>query len=84
MFLGEVNNQNLEMPTPTTKELPETYITNYMSLDELLTKYNACLSTAEQNHYVDKAVVKIRDAFAHGRVFSLAEEFPVTLYKFGK
>jgi hypothetical protein len=81
IFLGNRHNQKLEYPTPTTKELPETYVTNYMSLDELVKEYNAGLSQVEQ---VDVEVVKIRDALAHGRIFSQTESFPITVYKFAK
>jgi hypothetical protein len=84
IFLGNVHSQKLEYPTPTTKELPETYISNYMSLDELAKEYNAGLSPAEQTHCVDAEVIKIRDAFAHGRIYSQTESFPITLYKFSK
>jgi hypothetical protein len=32
---------------------------------------------------VDRKVVDIRDAFAHGRLLSVGDIFPATLYKFG-
>jgi hypothetical protein len=84
IYLSNANNQKIEFPTPATKELPETYITNYMSLGDLTKKYNDGLTPPEQIHYVDVEVVKIRDAFAHGRIFSQTESFPITLYKFAK
>jgi hypothetical protein len=32
---------------------------------------------------VDRSVVEIRDAFAHGRLLSVGDVFPATLWKFG-
>jgi hypothetical protein len=84
IYLSSANNHKIEFPTPDTKELPETYITNYMSLDDLTEEYNESLTPAEQIHRVDIEVVKIRDALAHGRIFSNTESFPITLYKFSK
>ena len=55
-----------------------------MSLGDLITKYNEDLKLAEQIHRVDVQAVKIRDALAHGRIFSQTESFPITLYKFSK
>ena len=84
IYLSSANNQKIEFPTSTTTELPETYITNYMSLGDLTDKYNEGLTSAEQIHCVDIEVVKVRDALAHGRIFSHTESFPITLYKFSK
>jgi hypothetical protein len=84
IYLTSANSQKIEFPTPTTKELPETYITNYMPLDDLVEEYNESLEPEEQIHGVNTEVVKIRDALAHGRIFSLTESFPVTIYKFAK
>jgi hypothetical protein len=84
IYLSSANSQKIEFPTPTTKELSETYITNYMSLGDLIEKYNEGLTPAEQIHRVDIEAVKIRDALAHGRIFSQTEGFPITLYKFSK
>lgn len=84
IFLTKANNQKLEFPTPETTELPETFVTSFMSLDELIKEYNATLSSTEQIHCVDAQMIKIRDAFAHGRIYSNNESFPIALYKFSK
>jgi hypothetical protein len=84
IFLGDAAGQKLEIPKPTTAKLPETFITNFMSLGELIEKYNGVLTLAEKDYFVGGDAVKIRDAIAHGRQFSVTEGFPVTLYKFGK
>lgn len=84
IFLTKANDQKLEFPTPETTELPETFVTNYMSLGELIDEYNNILSPAERIHCVDAQVVKIRDAFAHGRIYSNSESFPIALYKFSR
>jgi C1A family cysteine protease len=63
----------------------KTYLTNYSSLGQLVDIYNRKLDVAEQRSYVvDRQVVTIRDAIAHGRLMAYSEEFPLTLYKFGK
>jgi hypothetical protein len=47
--------------------LPENPITDWSSLRQLITKYNALVETALQ---VSASLADIRDAFAHGRVLS--------------
>jgi hypothetical protein len=84
IFLTKANDQKLEFPTPETTELPVTFVTNYMPLGELIGEYNKTLNPTEQIHRVDDQVIKIRDAFAHGRIYSNSESFPIELYKFSK
>jgi len=83
IFLAEAASQKIELPGPTTRQLPETFVTNYMSLGDLIDTYNSVLESSENAYAVGTEAVKIRDAIAHGRVFT-SEDFPVTLYKFGK
>ena len=84
IFLCEVHGQKIEYPASGIAELAETHLTDFASLDKVVAVYDASLSAQEQQYRVDPAVVKVRDALAHGRVTSLSTTFPVTLYKFGR
>jgi hypothetical protein len=84
IFLCEAKGQKLEYPKTGDTHIPETYLTNRWSLEPVIKAYNATLSATEQNYSVDVAIVKLRDAIAHGRLASKSESFPLTLYKFGE
>ncbi len=84
IFLCEAKGESIAYPKQGDTQLPETYLTNFMSLGEVVKTYNAILSATEQIYAVDMEIVKVRDAVAHGRLASLSESFPLTLYKFGK
>jgi hypothetical protein len=84
IFLCEANGENFEFPIGPTETVPETHLTNYMSLGGLITIYNSTLALTEKTFSVDCKIVKVRDAIAHGRLTSLSTTFPLTLYKFGK
>lgn len=84
IFLCEAYGEKIEYPASGVMELAETHLTDYASLDKVVAAFNASLSAQEQQYRVDPAVVKVRDALAHGRVTSLSASFPVTLYKFGR
>ncbi|MCK9418707.1 MAG: hypothetical protein M0R70_04925 [Nitrospirae bacterium] len=61
--------------------VPEEPMTNYDSLETLIDKYN---KLAEKELRIDKKLVAIRDAIAHGRVFSDSRNLPMKLLKFDK
>jgi hypothetical protein len=84
IFLAYLRNQTLEVPTAADQLVNETVFTNYHSLGPLIDIYNSGLSIGEQQFLVDKDVVKIRDAIAHGRLLTNDPNYPLTLYKFGK
>ncbi len=84
VFLCEANGENLEFSASSTGTVRETHLTNFMSLGALIDIYNSTLSPPEKIFSVDRSVVKIRDAIAHGRMTSLSATFPLTLHKFGK
>ena len=69
-----------ELLVGVTKTAPLTHFTNYDSLSQLIGKYN---NLSEPKYHVDKFVVSLRDAVAHGRVFTL-DRFPLRLLKFDK
>jgi len=61
--------------------VPVDAMTNYDSLGTLIEKYNT-LTTQELR--IDIGLVAIRDALAHGRVFSDTPTQPMRLFKFEK
>lgn len=83
-FLLRVNRQVPDFPEPGAKDTSITYLTDYRSLRSLITSYNDKLTDAEARYAVDlEAVIKIRDALAHGRLVTTSE-LPATLWKFGE
>lgn len=84
-FLATVNGQAREFPKPGDTDAPITFLTDYRALGNLIMLYNEKLTDAEkEQHAVDsKAVLPIRDSFAHGRILTTAE-LPFTLWKFGQ
>lgn len=83
VFLCEANREIIMFPTSSGIHVPETHLTNYMSLRKLIQKYNLNLTLAERKFFVDTDVVTVRDALAHGRLTSLSPSLPLTLHKFG-
>jgi hypothetical protein len=62
---------------------PETYLTNYMTFKELLSKYNKAVDNNLKILHGDK-IVRFRDAMAHGRTVTQTVQQPLTVYKFSK
>jgi hypothetical protein len=84
IFLAEANHEQTAFPTSNGEMMQETRLTNYATLDELISEYNDALAQSEQQYRVDATVVKLRNAFAHGRASSTAAAFPLTLWKSSK
>jgi hypothetical protein len=85
VFLCDANKEHFTIPNAETASVPKNYLTNYDPLGRLIDKYNARLSARERPQFeVDRSLVNVRDAIAHGRLCSPVEGFPLTLYKFGK
>jgi hypothetical protein len=61
--------------------VPEDPMTNYDSLGGLIDKYNRIAPIELQ---IAKGIVAVRDAIAHGRVFSDTQSLPMRLFKFDK
>lgn len=61
--------------------VPEDSMTNYDPLGGLIEKYNKLVSKELK---ITKDIVEIRDAIAHGRVFSDNPNLPMMLVKFNK
>jgi hypothetical protein len=68
---------------PIDHELPESDLTNYDSLGQLIDKYNAVVFTQESVG-IDRGLVEIRDALAHGRVSAEVTSDTLRLIKFSK
>ena len=65
-------------------EVPENAFTNYDNLRQLIGKYNDNPKIKAAGLCIDKKLVNIRDAIAHGRVSALTPSPPFRLLKFGK
>ena len=61
--------------------VPKDSMTNYDSLGTLIDKYN---KLAPKELRIAKRIVAVRDAIAHGRVFSDSQNLPMRLFKFAK
>jgi hypothetical protein len=85
LFLSAKAGENAQLPLPGDTTVPETWLTNYKSLGNLVGVYNAELTSIESPRFaVDETVVTVRDALAHGRIMSPTPSPPFTLFKFGK
>jgi len=64
----------------------ENAFTNYDTLGELIGKYNKIVALTDSTLCVDKNIVDIRDALAHGRISSESPSFmePQKLVKYDK
>ncbi len=56
-------------------------MTDYGALGQLIERYNRTIPDPQRK--VDRSVVDIRNALAHGRVFAALPQPPFTLLKFG-
>ena len=65
----------------TGDTVPEDPMTNYDSLETLIIKYN---NIAPKDLQIDRRIILVRDAIAHGRVFSATQNLPMKLFKFEK
>lgn len=87
-FLYENNkNGNDRFKLDALKEgdiLEENAFINYDSLGELINKYNNNPKISSKGLTIDKSIVEVRDAIAHGRVFGINPQPPMTLLKFDK
>ena len=65
-------------------EVPENAFTNYDTLAILIEKYNSNPKISASASTIDKNIVHIRDAIAHGRVFGRIPSPPFRLLKFSR
>ncbi|MCK4466908.1 MAG: hypothetical protein KAU60_01000 [Desulfobacterales bacterium] len=89
MFLKEANDESSSTQYFNLKvndEVSEDSFTNYDTLGQLIKKYNAHVSVVDKALCISAEVVPLRDALAHGRVFSTNPNpiHPYLLLKFSK
>ena len=78
-----ISSQLTSEPKFTKGEvLPKNAYTNWDSLGKLIRKYNSL--PISNGFEIDKDLVEIRDAIAHGRVFLYSETGDIQLVKFNK
>jgi hypothetical protein len=84
-FLECRDERALNFPKPGETEVDETWLTKFFYFGPLVKEYNNSLNTAfEREHCaLDDRIVDLRNAFAHGRLFTDFERFPARLWKFG-
>lgn len=81
-FLARRYGQDIQFPKVGEEEAAENYLTRWVGLDKLAKNYNGALTEEEAKFKVDRnEVVRIRDAFAHGRLLT-STEIPARLWKF--
>ena len=85
-FLVERYDQCAGFPNMGDKIACRNYLTNFVSLGELIKDYHSALADHEKKYSIDESVVLIRDALAHGRLFVRGNEPapPFELWKFGR
>ena len=67
------------------EEVPVNAFTNFDTLGQLITKFNALVAARDQSFAVEEAVVAVRDLLAHGRIAADSEdEAQLTILKFDK
>jgi hypothetical protein len=64
-------------------ELPESDITSFDSLGQLINKFNV-VAIAQGVAQIDETLVTIRDALAHGRISAAGIDTPLRLLKFDR
>jgi hypothetical protein len=63
--------------------VPVNALTDYRTLEKLITAYNELVASRDAGLCVDTAVVDLRDAIAHGRVSSAEPAPDMMILKFG-
>lgn len=64
--------------------VPETPLTNYDTLAQVMKKANSELQARGLSNRVDESLVKLRDALAHGRVLAKDQGGPFRIFKFSE
>jgi hypothetical protein len=81
-FLMKSKGEEVQFPNVGDREATITQLTRFVSLSKLIGEYHTTLSESEKQYKLDTSVVRIRDAFAHGRLLT-STEIPARLWKFG-
>jgi hypothetical protein len=85
-FLLERYGQRWQFPKVGDTTADMNYLTNWISLGDLIEEYHRDLADHEKEYSIDVSVVTIRDALAHGRLFVRGSDPkpPYELWKFAK
>src|SRR5580700_5751157 len=84
-FMLKLRGQTFHVPKPGDVDAPLTWMTKWISLGDLIKKYNGELTDNERAELlITQEATDIRDALAHGRLHSPELELPWTLIKFGQ
>jgi len=68
----------------TDQSVPLNPFTSYDDLRTLIVKYNKRVQATANRLVIDEDIVTLRDAIAHGRMFSFEPSCPLLLLKFSK
>jgi hypothetical protein len=81
-FMSRVKNEKPEFPKAGDKRVKKSYLTRSIALQNLIQNYNGVLKATEGGYSIDKRdIVRIRNAFAHGRILTTTE-IPARLWNF--
>jgi hypothetical protein len=84
-FMLKLRGGVFNVPKPGDADAPLNWMTKWVSLGDLINKYNGELTTDERaNFAITQEATDIRDALAHGRLHSPEFSLPWTLVKFGR
>jgi hypothetical protein len=84
-FMLKLRGQAFHVPKPGDVDAPLNWMTKWVSLGDLIKKYNGELTDNERTELsITQETTDIRDALAHGRLHSPELELPWTLIKFGQ
>jgi hypothetical protein len=81
--LLRLHNQEAQFPKVGDADASVTYLTKYAFLGQLVDEYNRSLEEPERKFEVDRKVIDVRDAIAHGRLLT-GNELPYRLWRFGR
>lgn len=81
-FMSRVRNEKPDFPKAGDRRAKKSYLTRSIALQNLIQNYNGVLKTTESGYLIDKKdIVRIRNAFAHGRILTTTE-IPARLWNF--
>ena len=80
IFLCKHHNEKWKPPKKGDKIVPETHMTNFNSLGEIVKKYN---KISEEKYKIDPFVVRLRDGIAHGRIITM-ESMEIGIFKYAQ
>jgi hypothetical protein len=83
-FMLKLRGQAFHIPKPGDADAPLNWMTKWISLGDLIKKYNGELTAGERAKFaITQETTEIRDALAHGRLHSPEMTLPWSLTKFG-